>query len=75
MIHAHGADDPNNIDEEFSDADIRNFVGINKYVVTPSGRLIYREPNAWIDGEHESFPGFVVVGSGAGIYSGVYVDG
>lgn len=74
-IHSHGADDRYNIDEQFSRDDIKNWTQSHpQYVVTPSGRLLYRERGAKISsGNNErAFPGYVVVGSNSGIYMDMY---
>ncbi len=70
VIHSHGADSNGAfIDYEFSDSDLNNipFKGKHKYLVTPNGQLLYKEPNAeakFTGGQG----GDIVVGVGAGIY-------
>ena len=77
MIHSHDTDDPDVPDEMFSYADIETprFRSLHRFIVTPSGRLLYSFPtDSFSTNENAGF-GRVIVGSGAGIFSGVYVDG
>lgn len=67
VIHSHGADSGGDyVDNRFSHKDINNFVGKHKYLVIPSGKLLYRE--SWFTTTATTVDGHVIVGSRTGIY-------